>query len=182
MHKRSVFVSGFLPPAPIHKIFLEYMLLNKIKEINKGISGYKLKKEITDAIKSRFTSEDADTPNFLSQTMVYRLFKDLKERGYLNAEEKKIDGRTQKLYTLNEVGKKHLEKLKIIIQSVAPIDMAPTKTAMEFMAGRIDPLDLIPKHFPKDQLLKMLKQFQKQLLKTTKNLERKIEEIEKELA
>lgn len=174
-------MSGFLPPVPIHKIFLEYIFLNKIKENIDGISGYKLKKEIVNAIKKRFATEDIDTPTILSQTMVYRMFKDLKKRGYLNDEEKDIGGRSQKLYTLNEAGKKHLEKLKMMIQSVAPIDMDPTKTAMEFIEGRIDPIDLIPKHFPKDQLLKMLKQFQKQLLKTMKNLERKIEELEKEL-
>ena len=153
----------------------------KLEKTN-GISGYKLKKEIVNTIKDRCTTEDIDTPNILSQTMVYRMFKDLKARGYLNDEEKEIGGRTQKLYTLNEAGKKHLEKLKIMIQSIAPIDMDPTKTVMEFMAGRIDPIDLIPKHFPKDQLLKMLKQFQKHLLKTLKSLERKIEELEKELA
>ncbi len=167
-------------PSPIHKIFVYYIFLNEINEHSEGISGYKLKKVMNKLIKDRINARHEDVPDTFSQSLVYRVFKSLKIEGLINGKRIIIKNRTQILYSINDKGKKRLEYLRKIIQNFAPTKMDPKNFIEDLFAGKISPLEFLPKHLPKEQLLETLKAIRRRIEKVLTDINAKIEEIETE--
>ncbi|MHA1275844.1 MAG: PadR family transcriptional regulator [Candidatus Helarchaeota archaeon] len=144
-----------------------------------GISGYQLKREINNLLKSQFGNTFYGEQDILSQSSVYRIFKALKKNNLIEGTSVIVKNRNKILYTLNSKGQKQLDKLKKIIQRIAPIEIDPTEYTKDFFAGKISPLDFISKNMPKDQVLMHLKRIRSFLLKRLQEINTKIEELEK---
>lgn len=101
-----------------------FFVLTILAEYPSGITGYRLQQ--------RF--------NFPRGSML-RVLDDLVEQGHASTQETVEDGRNQKLFTLSEAGKEHLERLKekwavqlAMLSEIAP----PDKYANPFSRHRIE--------------------------------------------
>lgn len=169
------------PASPVHKLFLDYIFLNEISSYTEGISGYRLRKTINHMIISQFDKNGYNPPKGLSQSLVYRVFKALKTEELINGTPTTIKNRKQILYRLTSKGEKRLEYLRRIIQNIAPTEIDPGKYAEDLFAGKISPLEFLPKHLPKEELLEMLKTVRSRIERALINVNKKIEELGKEL-
>ncbi|MHA1265587.1 MAG: hypothetical protein ACTSRS_10160 [Candidatus Helarchaeota archaeon] len=163
----------------IHKIFLNYIFLNEIEKFPEGISGYRLRKTMNNIFKNQKNENIPHFPQIFSQSLVYREFKMLKKAGFLDSRNVTIKNRHQILYTINEKGKKQLAQLRKIIQNFAPIDTDPRQFAEGLFTGKINPLDLLPRHLSKDELLSLLKSIRMRMTNALEKINAKIAELEK---
>jgi len=172
------------PPVPIHRLFIEYIILNEISNFPEGISGYRLKKTMNDLL-IREMNQKNNIPQFnISQSFVYREFKDLKKKGLLDKTNIVENNRNKNLYKINENGKKRLQHLSKIMVNLAPIQADPIHFAEDFLSGKISPLNMLEKlskNIPKEQLLNQLKLFRQHLTKALQDITAKIDELEKDL-
>ncbi|NHI93932.1 MAG: hypothetical protein EAX96_15695 [Candidatus Lokiarchaeota archaeon] len=171
--------------AAPHKIFIDYLLLKEISEHPDGISGYELKKRLNKNFHSThadFHSPDTEhgslTPPKFTQSFVYRVLEEFKNRKYLNEKNVIIKNRNQIRYSLNKSGEKRLEYLIKILHNLTPGQVDKHEVINDLFTGKILPFDLIPKNYPKDQLLKELKTQRKFLKGFIDKLDEKIKEIE----
>ncbi|MDD1777196.1 MAG: hypothetical protein LUQ65_03435 [Candidatus Helarchaeota archaeon] len=177
---------GPLPGGPIQKQILTYIILNELSKYPEGISGYRIRKVINTMITTLITTQFGKNSNvplkFFSQSLVYRIFEELKTENLVNLAQTTIKNRTQILYSLNTKGEKRLAFLRRMIRNFAPVEVDPNVLIQDLINGKISPLDFAPKNVPKEQLLEILKNMRSNLERTLAELDVKITKIEKELA
>ena len=162
--------------------------MNEINQYPDGITGYELKKRINVIFHSthadlhpKETEHDSLPPPKFTQSFVYRVLEKLKGRNYLNEKSLVVKNRNQIRYTLNEAGEKRLQYLIKILHNLTPGKPDKYEVMKDLFTGKIFPFDLIPKDYPKDQLLIELKR-QRDFFKTIiEKLNKKIEELEKKV-
>ena len=166
---------------PIHKIFIEYLVLKEINEAPTGISGYEIKRKVNHL----FDIEKKESEQFsqlkLSQSLVYRVIDRFKSNDFIDEKETVINNRYQKLYRINENGKKRLDFLIKVINHLTPSKLDEQELIKNFFSGKILPFELVPENYPKDKLLKDLIQWREHLKFVLKKMDEKIDELKKEL-
>lgn len=170
------------PPHQIHKIFMNFLLLKEINKEEKGISGYKLKKRVNLILENGFGEKTPMKPPKLSQSSIYRLLSEFKEKNLLEEKKVVIKNRNQILYNLNQNGKKRLNYLSKIIDHLTPEKSDKLKVIEDFFSGKILPFELFPGRFPKDKLLENLKKRRETIINVLNKISKKIEELENELS
>ena len=128
---------------------------------------------------SQHSDEEKDFPRAtFSQSMIYRIFKEFKASDLIDTKSIVIKNRNQNLYIINEKGKNRLERHKKVITNFAPLHVDLDKFTANFLAGKISPLDVLPKNLPKDQVLKFLKSIRNHLENALTKVNKKIQELE----
>jgi len=134
---------------------------------------------MNDILMRKFKDENHFAPINFSQSLIYRMFKDFKTRNLINEKSIVINNRNQNLYSINEKGRKRLEYLNKLIKKIAPIEIDSNTFAEDLLSGKISLLELLPKHFPDEQILNVLRSIRQRLEEDLMKINAKIKELEK---
>lgn len=167
-------------PPQIHKLLMEHLILKEIAQVSEGISGYKLRKRVNKKIHAGIDESSTFKPPKLSQSLVYRILNKLKDREYISEKNAVINNRYQNLYNINDNGRARLESILKIIHQLFPRSLQQERIIEDFF--KLSPLELIPPDYPKERLLKDLKQKREHLKSILIKIESKINELEAELS
>jgi len=166
-------------PNEIRQLFLDFLLLQQIRDSPEGISGYELQKKINAFITNKSDGSHTISFNKLSQTRVYRVLDEFKSKGYVSVKENVIiNKRLQNLFHLSELGTKYYADLSATIQDFFPADNSIENILGDLLSGKKSPFSVFYDKIPEGQLLHQLKEFRKILLKELKEVESKIGELE----
>jgi DNA-binding PadR family transcriptional regulator len=171
---------GNIPcPPPIFgpsfvKDMNQLMFLWTISEESNGITGYNLQKI--------FEPNSMDKPN----TTVYRTIKQLEEDELLSVKEQIVNGRAQKIYKINEKGKKRLTDLKQEMQNRIAFFVPLEGLNIPFFQQCCGSANFVDRNLEsvenKEKALQLLKYFEDLYKNTKERLTHRITNIEKTLS